>query len=254
MEELVFAFPWAFTSIAGVSLILQLYCLVHVIRSGRPYYWFWVILWFPFLGSLAYLFLEVKPRGLKLNWNDIRWRFTSPMERIRILREVFDNSPTMKNRYRLADELSSHGQSAEACDLLVEGMCGPFADDLDLMLRVTEAQLDCGRVDDAFKLVSKITPGKSSEAVARYQLIQARALSDTGRADEAEKLFTELMKSRRSEAPAYYYAQLLLHADRKEDANQVLHDILHRYRRGTTVWRYQEKRWYMASKQLLSCK
>ena len=38
---------------------------------------------------------------------------------------------------------------------------------------------------------------------------------------------------------------------RPEEAAAILSDILHQYRRGTPVWRYQERRWYYAAKKLL---
>lgn len=243
--------PWFIAAISGISILGQLACLVHIIRTGRPYYWFWVILWFPLLGALAYLFLEVKPKAIKFNDQEIHWRLMGPQKRVAVLKETFEHSPTMKNRYRLADEYAANQQFNDACDLLMQGMQGPFADDFDLLTRIAEAQLNCGRFQEAHTLLAKLVPGKSVDALSRYQLLRARSLTEQGEYDEAEALFKQLMTSNRSEAPSYHYARLQLRMNRKDEAVKTLRAILMRYRRGNSIWRYQEKQWYQAAKACL---
>jgi hypothetical protein len=45
----------------GLILLLQIVCLIHAGRTGRPYFWFMIILFVPGLGILAYLAVEVIP-------------------------------------------------------------------------------------------------------------------------------------------------------------------------------------------------
>ena len=71
---------------------------------------------------------------------------------------------------------------------------------------------------------------------------------------DAETLFKELVARKRSEGPRYYYAEHLLRNGRRDEATSILKDILHQYRRGTVVWRFQERKWYYAAKRLLKSK
>ena len=41
--------------------VVQCLCAIHVYRTGRPNYWFYVILIFPGIGSLAYILTEILP-------------------------------------------------------------------------------------------------------------------------------------------------------------------------------------------------
>lgn len=239
-------------SAVGVAVMLvQLGCIVHVLKSGRPYWWCWVIFGFPFLGAAAYLFFEVRPKWGRMNWDTVLWRLKSADERIRIRRGDLQDSPTIKNRLRLADELHHAGRHDEACDVLAEGRRGPFAKDAELMLRLATSHLEAGRPDKAWQLLEEIVPERSSDFAFHFQLTRARTLHALGKTAEAEKLFEELMALKRSEAPRYYYARLLLDSQRREQGLSLLQDILLRYRRGTPVWRYQEETWYYASKYLL---
>src|SRR5258708_25409091 len=49
----------------GLILLAQIACMIHAGRTGRPYYWFLIILFAPGLGILAYLPLEVLPGLLR---------------------------------------------------------------------------------------------------------------------------------------------------------------------------------------------
>jgi hypothetical protein len=50
-----------------VSLILQVALAVHVVRTGRSMMWLFIILFFPVVGSLIYLFAEVIPEMERRN-------------------------------------------------------------------------------------------------------------------------------------------------------------------------------------------
>jgi hypothetical protein len=239
-------------SAVGVAVMLvQLGCIVHVLKSGRPYWWCWVIFGFPFVGAAAYVFFEVRPKWGRVNWESFLWRLKSAEERIRIRRENLQESATIKNRLRLADELHHAGRHDEACEVLSEGRRGPFAKDAELMLRLATSHLEAGRPEKAWQLLEEIIPERSSDFAFHFKLTRARTLHALGKTADAEKLFAELMALKRSEAPRYYYARLLLDSQRREEGLSLLKDILLRYRRGTPVWRYQEETWFYASKHLL---
>src|SRR5258708_34023132 len=49
----------------GLILLAQIACMIHAGRTGRPYYWFLIILFAPGLGILAYLAVELLPGLLR---------------------------------------------------------------------------------------------------------------------------------------------------------------------------------------------
>src|SRR5690348_9255892 len=49
----------------GRILLVQIACLLHAGRTGRPYFWFMIILFVPGLGIFAYLAVEVIPGLLR---------------------------------------------------------------------------------------------------------------------------------------------------------------------------------------------
>jgi len=250
--ELLIMQGWVLTLLGPVLLLAQLACLIHVIRSGRPYWWLWVIFGFPIVGLTAYLLLEVRQSVAKGDLHTLLWRLKSSPERIRILEEALADSTTVKNRLRLSDELHAAHQFDRECQVLAEGLRGPFKDDPQLLMRLAQAHLEAGRVDEAAAMIARTTPERSLDSQLQHSLLKARVLSKQGRADEAMPIFRELIARNRSEGPRYFYAEYLLQSGQRiDEARAILNDILLRYRRGTPVWRFQERRWFYAAKRLL---
>ena len=52
-----------------LTVALQVFCVVHLFRSGRSMTWLFLIILVPMVGSLAYLIIEVMP---SLNQNPRR--------------------------------------------------------------------------------------------------------------------------------------------------------------------------------------
>jgi len=230
---------------------IQLGCIIHVVRTGRPYWWIMVIFWFPLIGALAYLFFEVRPSVGKFDYHALLWRLKSATERIAIRECVLEDSNTVRNRLALADEMHAAGQFDRECAVLNEGLRGAFKDDATLLMRLCQSHLEAGRAAEAEQVLAKTVPEKSADAQLQYALLKARVAGRRGRAEEAGKLFGELIAKKKSEGPRYYYAEFLMNSGQRDEATAILRDILYQYRRGTPVWRFVERRWYYAAKQLL---
>ena len=97
---------------------LQLLCIVHAMRTGREYYWIWIILFLPYVGGLAYLIVEILP-GLRLRRHLAAAqtavdRVFVPGKKLRDLRNKTSFSPTVENRIEYADALAEAGAWKEA--------------------------------------------------------------------------------------------------------------------------------------------
>jgi hypothetical protein len=239
-------------SLAGpIILAAQVACLIHVIKTGRPWWWLWLIFGIPLIGLAAYIYLEVRPSLGKPSFQTLLWNLKSSRERIGILEANLAESTTVRNRLTLADELHSAGQFDRECDVLSEGLRGAFKDDATLLMRLSEAHLQAGRIDQARQLLDKVVPEKSPDSQLQFATLKARVASAQGQDTQAESQFQELVNKKRSEGPRYYFAEHLLQNGRHDEGIGILKDILHQYRRGTVVWRFQERKWFYAAKRLL---
>src|ERR1700730_18376881 len=112
----------------GLILLLQIACLIHAGRTGRPYFWFMIILFVPGLGILAYLAVEVIP-GLLRGRAAARLSQTvsAGLDSTRQYREfaqAVETLPSVANLRALADECMRLGHYDEAIDLYKIGRTG----------------------------------------------------------------------------------------------------------------------------------
>src|SRR6185436_16301490 len=156
-QNSLLSFAWPLVVLA------QLGCLIHVLKTGRPYWWLWIIFGFPGIGLAAYIYLEVRPSWGRMDMQSLLWRMKSSRERIGILQQHLEESSTIKNRLRLADELHDDGQFDRECEVLSEGLRGAFKDDATLLMRLTEAHLEADRPREAEQFLAKTVPEKSAD-------------------------------------------------------------------------------------------
>ncbi len=238
--------------LGGLGFLLfgfQIACIVHAWKRGRPFFWIWILFVFPVIGVVAYFLVEIRPTMGKVNWQAIRWKLASPEAKVQFRREQLERSDTLKNRYRLADELLAMGRAQEACEVLEEGKKGVFVEDPELLIKIAEAKLDCGMALEASKLLASIATTPSADFQFRVRLALARVLAET-KEEGAEEALIALATPHRSEGPNYYLAKYLIESDRAVQAREVLEGIKRRFRSGTSVWRFQEQRWYQGARQL----
>src|SRR5260221_14004145 len=105
----------------GLILLAQIACLIHAGRTGRPYYWFLIILFAPGLGILAYLAVEVLP-GLLLGRAAAQLSQTvaggpGPMRQHRAPADAVETVPSVANLRALARQYAPLGRHSTASDL-----------------------------------------------------------------------------------------------------------------------------------------
>src|SRR5262252_7072409 len=101
--------------------LLQILCVVHVVRTGRDRMWIYILLFLPGIGVIAYAIVEILPglfgsrtaRGLR---RDAVSRL-DPGRELRHRRVALEEADTVDNRRLLAEALVAAGEFAEALAL-----------------------------------------------------------------------------------------------------------------------------------------
>ena len=114
------------TPFYAITIILQVICVFHCVKKGNQNKWIWIIVFFPIIGSLVYIFTEIFTR------NEIRSvsagvsEIISPSGSIRKLEENLRFTDTFNNRIALADAYLENGQTGKAIDLYESSLTGTY--------------------------------------------------------------------------------------------------------------------------------
>lgn len=181
----------------GLHLLVALFFAVHVVRSGQPIFWLFVLFSFPLLGSIVY-FVAIWLPSSRLQHGarkvvSVAAKSLDPTRELREAREAFDYTPTAQNRMRLAAALLDDGQAAEAAGHYEGCLQGPFASDPEIRFAAARALLAAGRASDAVAHLDAIRGINATFRVEQVGLLRAQALAAVGRADDARAEYEALV-------------------------------------------------------------
>lgn len=231
--------------------LLQLGLLIHVFKTGRPYWWFWILFSAPLIGGIIYLVVEVMPewRGPRGNpFGGLKPRSW----RIRELRAELEESDIVKTRLALADELFAAGQVREAHDVAAEALQGAFRDDPQTLAAVARFKIEIGEFRPALDCLERVKTQADRRLAVTVALLRGRALLGLGKPREAEPHFQAADGTFIGDEPRFHLGDALHASGRKDEARDLWQAILKRYRRATPSWRRSEKRWFRLAKQRLA--
>ncbi|MEM9822812.1 MAG: hypothetical protein AAF985_17155 [Bacteroidota bacterium] len=206
-------------------LLLQLFCLYHAYSRQEEQRWFWIILFFPFFGSLFYLYhsfysrrnMEHLAEGMKSTLIN-NYKTTK-------LEKALNFSDTFTNKMRLADEYYQNGSYAQAKQLYESCLSGLYKDDTRLLMKLINVNDQLSEYEEVIRYGEQIIDEKAFNQ-SNEKIILARAYQKKGRIEKAEQMFkqTDIRFSNYEQRIAY--AQFLEQAGKVDLAKKKLEALL----------------------------
>lgn len=182
----------------GLHVVLALFCALHVVRTGQPLYWLFILFAFPMLGSLVYLFAVYLPNS-RLERGAMKAvaaaaKALDPGKAVRQARADFEEAPTAQNQMRLAAALLEAGEAQEAAERYESALKGPFAADPDLRYGAARSFVECQRHADALVHLEALRSSRPDYRPDGVALLMARCYAGTSRAPEARETFERAVR------------------------------------------------------------
>jgi hypothetical protein len=234
-------------SIFSWGLILQAVALVHFFQRRPESVWFWVIVFLPPLGPLAYIAVEVLPDvGL------LRHSFDSfgRRKRIRALENLVLQNPASGNYEELADLYLDDGNFARARECYDKAISGR-TDHPDPFYRRGIAEI---RLDDypaAVKDLEWVTARDPKYDSYRAMALLAHAYGKVGEAAKADALFTQATEFSTASETYFNYASFLAASGRPAEAREWAQRILAKKPTMPRYLRRIERPWFRKAAGLI---
>lgn len=230
-----------------VSICLQVYCLIHMVRTGRPYWWIWVIMIGSYIGVTVYFVTQILPdlrndptarravRNVQKTIDPLRDK-----KRIAAQLEVAD---TIENRLRLAAECLDLGDLLNAEELYASCLRGPHATDPDIMLGLAKAQFGRGDAAAAKKTLDRLIESNPQFRSTEGHLLFAKSLEAIGDTAGALQEYETLAASYPGEEGRARYGMLLKRLDKPTEAQAVFEQILARAKVAPKYYQRAQREW-----------
>jgi hypothetical protein len=230
------------------TMLIQILCVVHLIRNRRNNLWLWAIILLPIAGSAAYFVVEILP-GL-FQRREVRAvhaaavRKLDPDRDLRAAREAVDLADTAATRTALADALAEGGGWGEAVRHYREAVAKTPGKDRTARLKLARACLESGNAPEARRLLEDLPNSASPSENDRAALLLARSLEEIGETDRAIGLYAELGERMPGAEAQCRHAALLIGRGRGDEAVALLEETERRARRLDKMERRRDSEMY----------
>ena len=237
-----------------VILLLQIGVAVHALRTGRPIWWLFVIVFFPLLGMAIYFLVEVLPemrtsRAVGRFGNEIV-KAVVPDAALHRRAEELAVCGSVQNKLALAQECMARGHYDEAITLYESARDGQFADSPEVLLGLARARFHNGEPKAARTLLEQIAATHPDYYPQDVAILKARAADAAGDTETALNEFEAMLDRSIGLEARYRYGEILARAGDAQKARTELKSVVdhaRRFRIGPT-----ERPWARRSRQLLS--
>ena len=239
----------------GIEVGLQFLCAVHVLRTGRPTQWLFVIMLLPVAGCLAYLFLEILPemrhsRAGRQVARDIG-SVVNPDGELRRLTKEAMRTDTVQNKFDLAKECNSRGRFEDARELLEQCLTGVHADDPNIMMALARAEFGLADYAACCNTLDRLREANPDYQSSEGHLMYARAMEGQGKDGEALAEYAALTDYYPGEEARCRYAQLLQRTGQHEQAESQFRQVVNSVDTGSKAYFRAQREWYELAQQRL---
>ena len=207
-----------------LSVALQAFCIYHVYKNHKPYYWYFVIFFIPGLGSLIYILTQVFSKRDADKIQDDITTIINPTKKVKDMEKKIEFSDTYTNRIDLAAAYIKSGNFLKAIENYNKTLEDKVQDDFyarqQLMLCYFEIQ-DYNNVIAQAEIIKHKSEFKGSKQQFCYGL----ALKEQDRVEEAEAELKAIDKPYSNYEERLELAKFYIENNKSEAGKLLLEEI-----------------------------
>jgi hypothetical protein len=248
---------FAMPAMGLVLLLAQVACAVHVARTGRPYYWIYIVVFVPMVGMAAYFLVEMMPelmqsRAARQAASGMA-RAINPGKELREAMQRVQITPTTGNKAALAGAYRDAGRPTDAAALYREALTGIHATDPGMMLGLAQALFAQGDAAETAAVLEQLREANPDYNSPVGHLLYARSLETQGKCEAALDEYAALVNYYPGQEARCRYAQLLHGMGRAAAARKIFEEVCQLIEYGPRHARRDQREWYdLAKRQLAS--
>ncbi|MBW1296866.1 tetratricopeptide repeat protein [Aquimarina litoralis] len=206
-------------------IALQVFCIYHVLKNRREYYWYFLILFLPVIGSIIYIVTQVfNKKDLSKVQNEIV-SVVNPTKKVNDLRKQVEFADTFQNRVNLGDALYEINDYSSGIGEYEIALNGNYKSDPGVVKKLLKGYYQTNQFDKVIFCAEQIS-GKPDFKGSQSQFLYGLALEEEGRSEEAEENLKPIDQRYSNYEERYTLAQFLIEKGKPTEAKEILSEIL----------------------------
>ncbi len=230
-----------------LTVLFQVLMVIHYFRKRPEGYWFFVIVFLGPIGALAYFVLEVVP--------DLRVKppWLARMERRRRrawLEHVVSEAPALEHLQELGEIYALEGEHERAIELFTRAL-NRDAELLEARHGRAKSRVALGQIEGAIEDLEQVVKAEPNHRFWDSYLTLAECYDRADRTDAARAAYQDIL-GRTTVSRAYYgYGLLLNRRGEREQACEMMRQILAKKPTLPRYLRRQERPWFRKAEAFL---
>lgn len=213
-----------------ISVVFQIICGIHVVRTGQDRYWLFLIIIGSYLGCAIYAVAVMIPYSLRSRQgiqtiNKIQ-KVLNPTGNLQNLNNQLSIRDTPQVHLNIADEFFSLKRYSEALKHYQQALTPQEPYEPNILIKIAQTYYNLNQYDHCLQTLTSLLENNPSFVSQDGHLLQARALQGKGDLQAAEEVYKQVVEYYSGPQAQLYYAQLLHQQKRDADACKLLDDIL----------------------------
>ena len=211
-------------------LIIEIICIIHVLKTNRDRIWFLVIFGLPGIGVILYFFMEVLPelrqsRSAKIAAKKLA-KTLDPHIDLKQLAKNLRVSNNVENKVKLAQECMNVGLYEEATELYKSCLTGVYATDPSIMEALAHSRFAQEEYNASRQILDELIQANPTYQSQSGHLLYARALEASGEQEKALEEYRVLADYYNGAEAKCRYALLLRKNGQTEQARRLFQELL----------------------------
>lgn len=203
---------------------VQAFCIYHVLKHKNEYYWIFIILFIPAIGSLIYLFTHVfNENDVKNVSNDIT-SIINPTKKVKNLEKRLAFSETFQNKINLADAYFEIKDYPNAIKYYEDAISEEDHNETFVIKQLVISNYNLQEYKQAVFYGEKIK-GNSDFIGSKAQFFFGLSLKELGDLDYAEKQLMQIDKRYSNYEERLLLAKFYNENNKTEKAKEILEEI-----------------------------
>lgn len=203
---------------------LQAFCLYHIYKNGKPYYWYFLIFFIPVIGPIIYFIVNIYNRRDAEKIQEEITSIINPTRKIKDLEKKIEFSDSYTNRIELADAYVDNQDMPNAIVNYKRTLLDVDQNDLyarqQLILCYFQLEDYVGVVEHA-----EIIMSKPEFKGSKQQFCYGLALKEIGKLEKAEEQLKQIDRPYSNYEERLELAKFYLENDRTSEGKELLQEI-----------------------------
>ncbi|MBJ2172748.1 hypothetical protein JBL43_00770 [Aureibaculum sp. A20] len=203
---------------------LQIFCIYHLLKNKNQYYWIFIILFVPVLGSIIYLITQVYNKRDAEAITEGITSIINPTKKVKDLQAKLQFSDTFQNKINLADAYLDLNDIDNAINNYESALEGRFENDFYTQKQLVRAYDKLGNYKKVIMYAERIkSHGEFKKS--HVQFLYGKALAKTDRFNEAQTQLEQINSSYTHYEERLAYAKLLLANGKHVNGMEILNEL-----------------------------